>query len=73
MRVRSNLLTILDDTNAVSQVLSFKEKTDFEMPGDRNRDNVYEVTVRASDGGTLYADRMLIIKVINDPMLKTER
>ena len=49
-----------------SQVLSFKEKTDFEMPGDRKRDNVYEVTVRASDG-TMNADRALIIKVINDP------
>ena len=35
------------------------------MPGDRNRDNVYEVTVRASDG-TLFADRELIIKVTND-------
>ena len=54
-----------DDTNAVMQVLSFKEKTDYEMPGDRNRDNVYEVTVRASDG-TMNADRALIIKVIND-------
>ena len=54
-----------DTGNGVSQELSFKEKTDYEMPGDRNRDNVYEVTVRASDG-TLYADRMLIIKVIND-------
>ena len=54
-----------DDTNAVSQVLSFKEKTDYEMPGDRNGDNVYEVTVRASDG-TMTADRELIIKVIND-------
>ena len=55
-----------DAGNAVSQVLSFKEKTDYEMPGDRNRDNVYEVTVRASDG-TMNADRSLIIKVINDP------
>ena len=53
-----------DDTNAVSQALSFKEKPDFEMPGDRNRDNVYEVTVRASDG-TMHADRALIIKVID--------
>ena len=54
-----------DTGNGVSQILSFKEKTDFEMPGDQNQDNVYEVTVRASDG-TLNADRMLIIKVIND-------
>ena len=54
-----------DAGNDVSQVLSFKEKTDYEMPGDRNRDNVYEVTVRASDG-TMNADRALIIKVINN-------
>ena len=34
------------------------------MPGDRNTDNLYEVTVRASDG-TLNADRMVVVKVIN--------
>ena len=51
-----------DDTNGVSQVLSFKKSPDFEMPGDRNTDNVYEVTVRASDG-TLNADRMVTVKV----------
>ena len=45
----------------VSQVLSFKENPDFEMPGDRNTDNVYEVTVRASDG-TLNADRMVTVQ-----------
>ena len=67
MGVDAGSFELADDTepgNKVSQVLSFKEKTDFEMPGDRNRDNVYEVTVRASDG-TLYADRMLVIKVID--------
>ena len=42
--------------------LSFKESPDFEMPGDRNQDNVYEVTVRASDG-TLNEDRMVTVKV----------
>ena len=50
--------------NNVSQVLSFKKSPDFEMPGDRNTDNLYEVTVRASDG-TLNADRMVVVKVIN--------
>ena len=45
-------------------VLSFKKSPDFEMPGDRNTDNVYEVTVRASDG-TLNADRMVTVKVTN--------
>ena len=44
--------------------LSFKKNPDFEMPGDRNTDNVYEVTVRASDG-TLNADRMVTVKVTN--------
>ena len=52
------------ETVSAEVTLSFKEKPDYEMPGDRNRDNVYEVTVRASDG-TMNADRALIIKVIN--------
>ena len=43
-------------------VLSFKTKPDFEDPTDRDRDNKYEVTVRASDG-TLTADRMVIVTV----------
>ncbi len=30
--------------------LSFKSRPDYERPGDANNDNVYEVTVRASDG-----------------------
>ena len=55
------LLTGADAPN-VSQVLSFKERPDFENPGDRNGDNVYEVTVRASDG-RLNTDRMVTIKV----------
>ena len=36
-----------------AQVLSFKAKPDFEMPTDRNKDNIYEVTVRASDDSSL--------------------
>ena len=31
-------------------MLVFKEKPDFENPGDTNGDNVYKVTVVASDG-----------------------
>ncbi len=46
-------------------ILSFKEKPDYEMPGDANKDNVYEVTVRASDG-TMYADRMVKVTVTGD-------
>ena len=53
-----------EDGNDVSQILAFKENPDFEMPGDRDQDNLYEVTVRASDG-TLTADRMMVVKVTN--------
>ena len=61
----ANLFELGNDTadgNAVAKVLSFKKSPDFEMPGDRNRDNLYEVTVRASDG-TLTADQMVVVKV----------
>ena len=53
-----------DNENGVNQVLSFKKSPDFEMPGDRNNNNLYEVTVRASDG-TMTADRMVVVKVTN--------
>ena len=45
-------------------VLSFSAKPDYEDPGDTNRNNVYEVTVRASDG-TMNADRMVRVTVTN--------
>ena len=51
---------------STDRVLSFKEKPDYEEPADRNKDNVYEVTVRASDG-TLNADRMVRVTVTNVP------
>ena len=44
--------------------LEFKEKPDFENPGDMNRDNVYEVTVVASDGANS-AMRDVTVKVTN--------
>ena len=44
--------------------LEFKEKPDFENPGDMNRDNVYEVTVVASDGVNS-AMRDVTVKVTN--------
>ena len=43
-------------------VLSFKTAPDFESPTDSNKDNLYQVTVRASDG-RLYTDRMVWIRV----------
>ena len=47
---------------SASRVLSFKEKPDYEKPTDRNKDNVYEVTVRASDG-TMHTDHMVKVTV----------
>ncbi len=50
---------------STSQVLSFRAKPDYEKPTDSNRDNVYEVTVRASDG-TMHADRTVKVTVRDD-------
>ena len=47
---------------SAAQVLSFRAEPDYETPTDRDRDNVYEVTVRASDG-TLHADRMVKVTI----------
>ena len=44
--------------------LSFNQKPDYENPTDANRDNVYEVTVRASDG-TMHTDHMVKVTVTN--------
>ena len=45
-------------------ILSFREKPDYEKPTDRNKDNKYEVMVRASDGA-LTADRMVTVTVMD--------
>ena len=42
--------------------LEFREKADFEMPGDLNKDNIYEVTVVASDGVKM-AERAVTVKI----------
>ena len=47
---------------STTRVLSFRDKADYEKPTDADRDNVYEVTVRASDG-TLNADRKVRVTV----------
>ena len=46
--------------------LSFRAAPDYEMPGDANGDNIYEVTVRAHDG-TMYGDRMVRVTVTGIP------
>ena len=52
-------------TGTTGSALSFRMKPDYEMPTDANEDNVYEVTVRASDG-TMNADRMVMVTVMDD-------
>ncbi len=49
-------------TKGTPPVLSFKAKPDYEAKADANRDNVYEVTVRATAGGS-FAERMVRVTV----------
>ena len=51
-------------TSDEPRALEFKEKPDFENPGDKNGDNLYEVTVVASDGANS-AMRNVTVKVTN--------
>ena len=52
----------LDTPLRNSKMVAFKEKPDFEKPGDRNRDNIYEVTVQASAAGQT-TSRSVTVKV----------
>ena len=57
-------LNDLESPDATMRVLAFKEKPDFEMPMDSNKDNVYEVMVQASDGLNT-GMKSVIVKVTN--------
>ena len=50
------------EAQIVTRIVSFKASPDYDMPGDSNGDNVYEVTVRASDGAN-YKDMQVVVKV----------
>lgn len=50
--------------NASTGALSFVTAPDFEAPTDVGRDNIYNVTVRASDG-TFFDDQVLAVTVTN--------
>ena len=55
--------------NALGE-LRFRNSPDFERPADSNRDNVYEVTIRASDGrntGTLEKVQVVTVTDVNEP------
>ena len=47
-----------------SKILALKEKPDFENPMDSNKDNVYEVTVQATDDANM-GTRAVTVKVTN--------
>ena len=53
-----------DDFSVSDGVLSFRAVPDFESPADRNRDNVYWVTVRVSDG-SVTVSRQARVRVRN--------
>ena len=49
--------------NATTGEVRFTDAPDFEIPGDANRDNDYEIIVTASDGATTDATRAVTITV----------
>ncbi|MBK7003060.1 MAG: cadherin domain-containing protein [Rhodoferax sp.] len=51
--------------NSTSGVLSFVTAPDFEKPGDSDQDNVYHVTIQASDGLGGLATQALAVNVTN--------
>ena len=54
-----------DTTDGHTYTLALKAKPDFEMPTDSNKDNIYEVTVVATDGEGFTAMRYVTVKVTN--------
>ncbi len=55
--------------NALGE-LRFRNSPDYERPADSNRDNVYELTIRASDGrytGTLEEIQTVTVTDVNEP------
>ena len=49
----------------VARTLTFRDDPDYEMPGDANGDNVYLVTVVATDGSNGRGERMVTVTVRN--------
>ena len=55
--------------NALGE-LRFRYSPDYERPADSNQDNVYEVTIRASDGrntGTMEEAQVITVTDVNEP------
>ena len=51
--------------NATTGVLAFVSAPDFEAPTDVNGDNIYEVTVRATDSDGLFDAKTILVTVTN--------
>ena len=49
--------------NATTGVLAFVSAPNFEIPTDANTDNVYEVTVRATDSDGLFDAKTILVTV----------
>ena len=54
-----------DGEGVTNGVLTFKAKPDFEKPADADKDNVYEVTITATDGNANMATRDVKVTVTN--------
>ncbi len=55
-------------TISASGELAFKSPRDYEKPNDGNKDNIYEVTVRASDGNLMSAlDVLVTVTNVDEP------
>ena len=63
------MFQLADDTetadNNASQILSFRASPNYEDPKDKDGNNIYEVIVRASDRGNLYAEKSITVRVTN--------
>ena len=58
---------MLDDSSPPNATLSFRESPDYEDPKDMNRDNLYELTLIATDSNGLESILEVTVRVINDP------
>ena len=62
-KITAAAITAQGDPQTAS--LEFKKAPDYEMPGDANKDNVYEVTVVVTDSDGMTAMRYVTIKVMD--------
>ena len=54
-----------DDFNIAGGVLTFKKSPDYEADADNDMDNMYSVTVRATDATRMTGEKMVTVKLTN--------